>query len=434
MHFSQKDSFLDALQQHQVVDGKKTCSVDDFLPRSFVLCDAQGFQSSLEIFMCHFLYSAALSTIKHFCLDQSKYTEWTTFPSVEQISVSIRLLTLIRCNTCALNSRFFARELHKAFIPFDHCWRPLQLPTCSACRPSIDGVANDEIHYLLNYYKATDNQYHLVQTSNVWILKPARSSQGRGIKLFTTLAALHDHLRHDLQGSQIKRNRIWIVQKYIESPIGLGDTFSQPVGTLEHQPTGSRKFDIRQWVLVTNLSPLQVYWYRHNYARFSSKNYTLRDIDDRFTHLCNHSVQKAYQVSKIVPNTQHSTCIRHSQELQQMLRFVAFFTHSTQLPSLTPMKAATRRAIQAVVPKLQAVGKGFEWLGIDFLIDSELHVWLLEVNISPDMSHDHEILREMVPPAVRDTLHLVMKEDFQEEGINKNGWKLLSIENATGLV
>lgn len=319
--FSQKDCFLEALQQHDK-NVKETIYIDEFLPRSFVLCAAQDFQSSMEIFMCHFMYFAALAAIKHLSTGKFEDSKWTLFPSEEQISASIHLLTIIRCHMRSNMRQFIARELQNAFDLYDPCWKCLQHPLCSTWRPSINVMKYNEMNYLMKFFEANDNQYHLVQTSNVWICKPARSSQGRGIKLFTSLDTLNEHLRHELRSSPSKQSRNWIVQKYIESPVELRNSCSRVAGSLPHPSINRRKFDLRQWVLITSLRPLKVYWYRHCYARFSSKEYTLRNIDDRFVHLCNYSVQKANVTSSMARNPQESACIRHSKEIQQRLRFV----------------------------------------------------------------------------------------------------------------
>ena len=89
---------------------------------------------------------------------------------------------------------------------------------------------------------------------NIWIVKPAAKSRGRGICSFTDLNKL---LQYVEAGTTISAQNLWIVQKYIENPLVIAD----------------RKFDIRQWVLVTDWNPLTIYIYQEFYARFSVEKY-----------------------------------------------------------------------------------------------------------------------------------------------------------------
>ena len=71
-------------------------------------------------------------------------------------------------------------------------------------------------------------------SKNVWIIKPAGKSRGRGIECL-------DDLDEILELTKFKDGRCandqWVIQKYIENPMIILN----------------RKFDIRQWVLVTSL-------------------------------------------------------------------------------------------------------------------------------------------------------------------------------------
>ena len=81
---------------------------------------------------------------------------------------------------------------------------------------------------------------------------------------------------------------LWIVQKYMENALIVA----------------KRKFDMRQWVLVTDWNPLTIYFYHECYIRFSVEEYTTNDssIDNLYVHLVNNSIGKNSQANAITFN------------------------------------------------------------------------------------------------------------------------------------
>ena len=53
-----------------------------------------------------------------------------------------------------------------------------------------------------------------------------------------------------------------------------------------------RKFDIRQWVLVTDWNPLTIWVYNEPYIRFPAADFDFNKIGNRYAHLSNNSVAK----------------------------------------------------------------------------------------------------------------------------------------------
>ncbi len=91
------------------------------------------------------------------------------------------------------------------------------------------------INSILDRYRSLNSsQCHINGkfAENIWILKPAGKSRGRGISV---VQSLDDIVAHMIKESD-SRSRLnqWVIQKYIENPLVVS----------------KRKFDIRQWVMV----------------------------------------------------------------------------------------------------------------------------------------------------------------------------------------
>ena len=114
-------------------------------------------------------------------------------------------------------------------------------------------------------------------TKNLWIVKPSAKSRGRGIMAFRDIGKLLEYI--GVSESQTgQSSTMWVVQKYMENPLIVA----------------RRKFDIRQWVLVTDWNPLTIYFYESCYARFSAAEYSDRDddLENVNVHLVNNSIAK----------------------------------------------------------------------------------------------------------------------------------------------
>jgi len=67
-----------------------------------------------------------------------------------------------------------------------------------------------------------------------------------------------------------------VVQKYIKNPL-LVDEY---------------KFDLRLYVLVTNVYPLRIFLYQEGLARLASEKYKLKAFSNPFIHLTNYAINK----------------------------------------------------------------------------------------------------------------------------------------------
>ncbi|KAK1946503.1 Tubulin monoglycylase TTLL3 [Phytophthora citrophthora] len=166
-----------------------------------------------------------------------------------------------------------------------------QLLTSKSGKVSLDFATRQEIEQVLDQLGQQDPQFSAMGdiNSNVWICKPSNLSQGRGIVLCMSFEELMEITSPDdvqeLQKEGNSKPIKWIVQKYIERPLLLQN---------------GRKFDIRQWVLITELEPNPVvFWFYKSYLRFCSRTFDLSRLHDRFTHLSNYSVQQHFELNKV---------------------------------------------------------------------------------------------------------------------------------------
>ena len=116
--------------------------------------------------------------------------------------------------------------------------------------------------------------------SQMWIMKPTGKAQGRGIFLFTKLKDINRWKSENRWRPENSEVENYVVSRYISNPYLIG----------------SKKFDMRLYVLVTNFSPLTVYFHRRGFCRFSATRYSAStkadDTSNLMMHLTNVAIQK----------------------------------------------------------------------------------------------------------------------------------------------
>ncbi|XP_030623588.1 protein polyglycylase TTLL10 [Chanos chanos] len=255
-------------------------------------------------------------------------------------------------------------------------------------------VRDERNSFFAQYEGVCDNK------NNVWICKPTGLNQGRGIFLLQTpedITALKERL-HNTTGSQTSKTSPFrvpqarIVQQYIQNPLLLK----------------GRKFDVRSYFLIACTSPFMVF-FRHGYVRLTCDLYN-PNSSDLSAHLTNQYMQKKNPLySELKEETVWS-----------MARFNAYvnekFMEPKNLPRDWVLGAFARRMQQvmmqcflAVKAKLDRKLGYFDLIGCDFLIDEDFKVWLLEMNSNPALHTNCEVLREVVPSTVTETLDLTLE-------------------------
>ncbi len=225
-----------------------------------------------------------------------------------------------------------------------------------------------------------------------------------------------------------------VIQKYIERPLCLA----------------SYKFDLRIYVVVTSFKPLEAFIYRDGFARVSTQQYSLdpNDVNNKFIHLTNSSIQKHNQQDIKADNPLHTnmqesygregsddndSCVGGSKisllgenGLWKLLQRFSAVGGKDPIDTENLWKNICLLIVKSLVmvdDKMVYQPCCFELFGYDILIDENYRPWLIEVNASPSLARenslDHRVKNHMmkdmidlldVPPFDRAALVRVIKK------------------------
>ena len=211
----------------------------------------------------------------------------------------------------------------------------------------------------------------------VWILKPPGGSQGKGISLVRSIA-------------EVPAGHNYVASLYVDNPLLV---------------TG-RKCDLRIYVAMTSVNPLRLYIYQEGLARFAVLPYDSTDLENRYVHLTNYSLNKMH------PLYTSSACKWTLSAFKSHL-----FTHhnidfspiwaqikAIVIKTVISIESTVNSAMEMYVPHRNNC---FELLGFDVMLDERLNVWLLEVNLSPSLRCDEEVDVEVKSRLIADLFTLI---------------------------
>lgn len=217
---------------------------------------------------------------------------------------------------------------------------------------------------------------------NIWIIKPARNSRGRGIRMASKVESISKILK--------KNTHRCVIQKYIEEPLLIHDT----------------KFDIRQYYLVTNFNPLVIWMYKDCYLKFSSQKYNLMDYHESI-HLTNNAVQKKYTNCKPRHPELPDCNMWDLDTFKKYLRSVGD-NHVWDKIIYPGMKKAIINVMLTSQIDTTASRKRFAFHGCDFVLDRGYNPWLIEVNGGPDLKATTPVTAKICPAVLADIIKVVI--------------------------
>jgi len=251
-----------------------------------------------------------------------------------------------------------------------------------------------------------------VKVPNMWIMKPAGSSRGRGIQVINDVGAVH-------------YGELTIIQQYISDPFLLGDF----------------KWDMRTYVTVTSFNPLEAFVYKDGFARFTTVPYNTSsdDIDNKFVHLTNSSIQR-HNEEQFMQNDDNIKDMTRREEAILGGTKISFPMLRERLEAMGVDWATVWAKMVEVILKSLCMAEdfipsqvnSFELFGYDLLMDSKMKVWLIEVNSSPSMGQEHLLDEHVKQPLISDTIDLVEPLEFDRRRLAEVLHRRVERKAATG--
>lgn len=250
----------------------------------------------------------------------------------------------------------------------------------------IESIPSSSFEDFVNYHQCS-----VLKDENIlWIVKPGENSnRGNGIFVTNDIHQITETIKSEPSHS-------FIIQKYIDRPFLIS----------------KRKFDIRLFTLVTSVnSIIQCYFYKEGYLRTSSKEFTTKNLSNNLIHLTNDAIQKHAEDYGKYENGNKLSYSDFQRYLDLHNKQVNFIEDI-----LPQIKNVVKDTIKASFLKIDEKKRthSFEILGYDFLLDSELRPWLIEVNTNPCLELSSSILVRIIPAMLENALRIALDPVFPE--------------------
>jgi len=228
----------------------------------------------------------------------------------------------------------------------------------------------------------------------------------------------------------------------------------------------SRKFDVRQWILVTDWNPLTIWFYDDCYCRFAVAKYdnpqksldklegslaacletgatdgVVKDkwLDNQYVHLVNNSI--SCKNKKFHEGYSAENGVEVVDNMWPAETFKEWIVHKTGEDrweeSIKPrMKDIAKYAVMCAQDMVEHRKNSWELYGVDFMFDENYEPWLIEINSSPACDYSTAVTESYVQRALPDILKVTLDykgwEKKRSEGKAKKkdepdtgGWKLI---------
>jgi len=248
----------------------------------------------------------------------------------------------------------------------------------------------EHFNFLPHTYILPREKDELVSVMNsankVWIMKPPNWFCGIGISLINSAKEIPQ-----------KRN-LFCIQEYIDKPLLIRGL----------------KFDLRLYVLLTNLDPIRVYIFEDGLVRFATKEYTNspQELKNNFIHLTNFSVNK--NNDDFVYNKNPGKYEGHKWNVKTLWKYFEEEMNIDWKPVWENVKDVCLKTIicghehmsKEYNRQIKSDYNCFKLFGFDVFLDETLKPWILEVNNIPSL-HINDIDAFVNYPMISEMFNIV---------------------------
>ncbi|XP_019864292.1 PREDICTED: tubulin polyglutamylase TTLL6-like [Amphimedon queenslandica] len=196
--------------------------------------------------------------------------------------------------------------------------------------------------------------------NTLWVQK---SNKHRGIRVIKP-----KEINLNFEGS--------IVQEFITNPMIID----------------GRSFDIGVYVVITSINPLRVYVYGEEILwRFCAKNYYPFNPKNKRSYVVDDEYTPAWEIPSLTPLVKDKG-LSHKEAFNYILTKKGFKSRQFWDQAHSIIQKVLMHCESNVVNYTRSYASTrnfFELVRFDFILTEELKVWLMEVNLSPNLSSSH---------------------------------------------
>ncbi|KAG5668722.1 hypothetical protein PVAND_016649 [Polypedilum vanderplanki] len=179
-------------------------------------------------------------------------------------------------------------------------------------------------------------------------------------------------------------------------------------------------FDLGVYVLITSMDPLRIYrWKQDILLRFCSEKYLPFDYDIQEKFNCGYNYKNIWEIPQLTNRLESSNMeiIKNALNPTNPSDLEKKIDEAISVIALEKNKISNKYSTLYVNRTNNKLKHFFELVRFDFIVDNDFDVYLIEINMSPEMNFDDEESdrnEKMHQGLLKDTLKIIGAENYED--------------------